>query len=174
VPSAATAATTMPTSATTGESSGGPSPPTPTPNNGGKGKDKGKGKGKSNNDDDSGNNSRGRNTLTCPSFYNHWTGIISMLLGMCPPQQPMLPPQHAMHTAQVYYDTPSGTPFLPPFDASIALATRHGLYMVALDRCVGSTIIDQLFQHHGFDSPNGHRWGRRLHPPTTPLWMLVT
>jgi hypothetical protein len=56
----------------------------PNTNNGGKGKGKGKrkGKGKNNGSGDSSNNNRG--APTWPSFYNPWTGTISMWPGMRP------------------------------------------------------------------------------------------
>jgi hypothetical protein len=66
--------------------SGGPSPSCPNPNNGDKdkGKDKGKGKGKNNGS----NNNNGNNRWGAPawpSFYNPWTGTISMWSRMHPP-----------------------------------------------------------------------------------------
>jgi hypothetical protein len=46
--------------------------------------------------------------------------------------------------------------------ASTAPAAGHGPCLVALDGRVGSTVIGQLLQHHGLDSPGGHRLGRGL------------
>jgi hypothetical protein len=97
---------------------GGPSPSCPNPNNSGKGKGKGKGKvkGKNNSYDDSDNNS-GNNSRGAPvwfSFYNPWTGNISMWSGMCPlQQQPVHPPQHAMPAAPTYYGALSCPSFMP-------------------------------------------------------------
>jgi hypothetical protein len=45
---------------------------------------------------------------------------------------------------------------------STAPAAGHDPCLVALDGHVGSTVIDQLLQHHGLDSPGGHRLGRGL------------
>jgi hypothetical protein len=93
-----------------------PPPSVPNPNNGGKGKgkgkEKGKGKGKNNGSGGSSNNSRG--APAWPSFYNPWTGTISMWPGMRPPpQQPAHPLQHALLTAPVYYGAPGGPSFEP-------------------------------------------------------------
>jgi hypothetical protein len=58
----------------------------------------------------SGNNSRG--APMWPSFYNPWTGTISMWLGMRPPQQqPMCLPQHALLATLAYYGAPDGPSF---------------------------------------------------------------
>jgi hypothetical protein len=46
--------------------------------------------------------------------------------------------------------------------ASIAPVAGRGPCLVTLDGRVGSTIIGQLLQHHGLDSPGGHRLGRGL------------
>jgi hypothetical protein len=43
-------------------------------------------------------------------------------------------------------------------DASTIPAVGRGPYLVALDRHVGSTIIGQLLQHHGLDSPTVTNW----------------
>jgi hypothetical protein len=90
-------------------------PPVPNPNTGGKGKGKEKGKGKNNHSggfgNSSGNNSRGAPVWS--SFYNPWTGTISMWPGMCPPQQPARPPQHALLVAPTYYGAPGGPSFAP-------------------------------------------------------------
>jgi hypothetical protein len=73
-------------------SSGGPPSPAPIANNSCKGKGKGKRKrkrkekGKNNYSNSSGNNSRASNTPMWHSFYNPWTGTISMWPRMCPPQ----------------------------------------------------------------------------------------
>jgi hypothetical protein len=71
-------------------SSGGPPSPAPIANNSckgkGKGKRKGKEKGKNNYSNSSGNNSRASNTPMWHSFYNPWTGTISMWPRMRPPQ----------------------------------------------------------------------------------------
>jgi hypothetical protein len=73
---------------------------------------KGKGKGKNNGSGNSSNNNKGSNTLTWPS-YNPWTSTISMWLGMCSPQQPACPPQHALLATLAFYDTPGGPAFTP-------------------------------------------------------------
>jgi hypothetical protein len=50
----------------------------------------------------------------CPSFYNPWTGTISMGPGMHPPQQqPTHPPQHALLATPAYYGAPDGPSFAP-------------------------------------------------------------
>jgi hypothetical protein len=95
-----------------------PPPPAPNTNNGGKGKGKGKGKakGKNNGSGGSGNNSSNNNrgAPTWPSFYNPWTGTISMCPGMrSSQQQPAYPPQHALLAAPAYYKAPSGPSFAP-------------------------------------------------------------
>jgi hypothetical protein len=53
---------------------------------------------------------------------------------------------------------PDGTPFTP----LPAPAAGYRLYLVVLDGLVGSVVIGQLLQHHGLDSPDGYRLGRRL------------
>jgi hypothetical protein len=91
-------------------SSGSPSPSCPNPNNGdkGKGKDKGKEKGKNNSfsGSDNNNDDNSRGTLVWPSFYNPWTGTISMWPGMCHPQ-------HSLLAAPMYYRAPGGPSFTP-------------------------------------------------------------
>jgi hypothetical protein len=47
-------------------------------------------------------------------------------------------------------------------DTSTAPAVGRNLYLVALDEHVGSIVIGQLLQHHGLDSPSGHRLSHRL------------
>jgi hypothetical protein len=49
-----------------------------------------------------------------------------------------------------------------PDEASAAPVVGHGPCLVGLDKLMGSTTIDQLLQHHGLDSPSGHRLGRGL------------
>jgi hypothetical protein len=81
----------------------------------GKGRGKGKNNGSSGYSNNSGNNSRG--TPVWPSFYNLWTGTISMWPGMRPPQQqPACPPYHAVLAAPAYYGAPDG-PSLTPLSA---------------------------------------------------------
>jgi hypothetical protein len=119
MPSIAVAAS-VPITAGTAMASGGPSPspPAPNPNNDDKCKGKGKGKVKGKNngfggsDNNSGNISRG--APTWPSFYNPWTGTVSMWSGMRPPQQkPVRSLQHALLTAPTYYGAPDGPSFVP-------------------------------------------------------------
>jgi hypothetical protein len=45
---------------------------------------------------------------------------------------------------------------------STAPVAGRGPYLVALDGRVGSTVISQLIQHHGLDSPDGHGLGHGL------------
>jgi hypothetical protein len=129
----------------------------PHPNNGSK--SKGKGKGKNNSSNGSSNNSGDNSTgaLVLPSFYNPWTGTISMWPGMRPPQQQPCPPQHTdvlqgsrwsiLHTPAGSSTTPTGS---------------RGSCLVTLDGRVGSAVIGQLLQRHGLDSPDGHQLGRGL------------
>jgi hypothetical protein len=46
--------------------------------------------------------------------------------------------------------------------SSTAPVASRGSYLVALDGRVGSAVIGQLLQHHGLNSPGGHRLGRGL------------
>jgi hypothetical protein len=92
-----------------------PPPPAPNNNNGSKGKGKGKGKGKDKNNGSGNNNSNNnRGAPMWPSFYNPWTGTISMWPGMRPPQQQSArPPQHALFAAPAYYGAPGSPSFAP-------------------------------------------------------------
>jgi hypothetical protein len=138
-------------------SSGAPSPSYPTPNNGGKGKGKGKGK-----NNGSGNKNRGNNTLTWLSFYKsldrHQIDLVrdvpSSAVGVSTAAHP------ACCTGVLRRPW---RPFLRALAvASTALAASRDPYLVTLDECVGSPVIWQLLQHHGLDSPDGHRLGHRL------------
>jgi hypothetical protein len=56
---------------------------------------------------------------------------------------------------------------------STAPAAGRITFLVSLDGHMGSAVIGQLLQHHGLDSPGGHRLGhghRRLQPHHLICW----
>jgi hypothetical protein len=79
-----TAAASAPTTAGIVVPSSGPSPSCPKPNNGGKGKGKEKGKNNGSSGFDNNNIDNSRGAPAWLSFYNPWTGTISMWSVMCP------------------------------------------------------------------------------------------
>jgi hypothetical protein len=74
----------------------------------------------------------------------------------------MRPLQHTLFAALACYARPRWPSLHAPAGTSTTLETSHGLDLVVLDRHVGSVVISQHLQHHGLDSPSGHRLGRKL------------
>jgi hypothetical protein len=133
-----------------------PPPPAPTPNN----SDKGKGKGKNNGSSDSDNNSWGKHlgVALLQSLDRHHLDVARDAPSAAANASTVTRP--ACCTGVLW--RPRWPSLCALVGVSTTLAADHGLYLVALDGRVGSAVIGQQLQHHGLDSPSGHRLGRRL------------
>jgi hypothetical protein len=148
-----------------------PPPPTPNPNNDGKGKGKDKGKGKGKNsgsggsDNNSDNNSKGASAgLLLQSLDRHHLDVArDASSAAAAGASTAAHPSRCIGVLRGYWRSR----LRAPVSASTTPAAGHDPCLVALDGRMRSTVIDQLLQGHGLDSPDGHRLGqglRRLQP----------
>jgi hypothetical protein len=121
---------------------------------------------------------RGKETTMALAALATTTGVAtprygppSTITGLAPSQCGQgcvfLSSQHIHHSLPSLLHWHTMTPLRPslhaPTGTSTAPAAGRNLYLVALDGHVRSVVIgQQLLQHHGLDSPDGHRLDHRL------------